>query len=284
MGSCGSSTTEPAGHDCKKSCLISRDCKSEITEQILISLRKYNAEYLSRIIISYLCYSGESLKEYTQSTTNLKAYVHQQALSYYLDELPPCKEWRDFHTESHNNMIRAFAWGSRQSGKSCLLERFCWEDYIEDHYYRHHDPLRKSIKINDDCSIGYDLIDPNPDYPVQIYALRESQIMLLCFGIDEKDPKMFDKIDERRRQIMVEKLEDKYFYGDFCIILVATKCDLLNDKHDTSMFVDHELIMDYASKWDLPYIQVSAKTGENVDTLFHLAVYEYWIQSVSRGK
>ena len=106
--------------------------------------------------------------------------------------------------------------------------------------------------------------------------IRQSNIIFICFSLIS--PTSFDEIEcqiekiDRCRDMRGEytNIDDINLPG---IILVGCKCDL-----DEMRRVYLEQIIKTVNKYNIPYIETSAKDDINIDLLFKLCIYEYWIQ------
>ena len=284
MGACVcKSNQEP--HYCGDTCLV--NYKQENQQELLKALKNYHAEYIIDIIIEYLPTYG--LEEYIQESTNLKSYFHQQSLSYYIDKQMPCTKWRSFvpnDTNTHwRNIpeIKVSIWGSKQCGKSTLAYRLVRDYFVEEIDPTIEERMQKQIEVNG-CHVLYDILDPwlYEEYQaLNKLWMRESELFIICFAIN--DGKSFEEVIYWRQQIFDAKEVHEDDKPEFAMILVATKCDLRDDeqwiKQNDAKFVDNELIMEYVYKWNIPYIEMSSKSGDNVDTLFEHSLYELWMQT-----
>ena len=49
--------------------------------------------------------------------------------------------------------------------------------------------------------------------------------------------------------------------------------------YDRSQFANLDLVIEQARKWNIPFIECSSKWNKNIDFLFKLSLYEYWLQT-----
>ena len=68
------------------------------------------------------------------------------------------------------------------------------------------------------------------------------------------------------------------------VVLVGTQLDLLyntvaDDKDTEMMRSNQKEAIKLSEKWNVPYIEVSARNNVNINLLFEYVVREYWIQT-----
>merc|ERR1712154_102526 len=109
------------------------------------------------------------------------------------------------------------------------------------------------------------------------HILRSGQIFICCFAIDSV--KSFEKALIDRKRIIRCKEGD----NNWSIMLVATKCDLMDDAINLNekKVVNTNNAIEQAKQWNIGYIETSAKYGVNVNRLFEQSILEYRIQSES---
>ena len=115
---------------------------------------------------------------------------------------------------------------------------------------------------------------------------KDRDVALLLFAIDR--PRLLDECKtEWNRIIRTNELDNDV--NDHCqqrvVILVGTKLDLLYN-NDTADDKDIEIMrknqrdaIELSKKWNVPYIETSAKDNVNIDLLFECVVREYWMQT-----
>ena len=187
MGACLSTNVkDEKDHCCMNECLVNYKLNGK--KQLLKALKIYNAEYILDIIMEYL--PTYDLQKYMQETTKLKAYFHQQSLSYYIDRLPPCKKWKTFPGKSEDiyrsySELKVSILGASRSGKSSICYRMMYDDFIEEIDPTEDEGTRRNMNIND-CKVLFDVLDP---WNVDEYVfsalidqwIKESDFCLICF-------------------------------------------------------------------------------------------------------
>lgn len=262
-------------------------------QQLFNALETYDAEYLVDLIIAFL--PSYKLQKYTHKDSSCIAYFHEQTLSYYADRMPPCREWKHFGTKQNaphcrrGTAIWKYAplqvslFGAPKTGKSSLCYKFLTGRFKKNLRVMKEHRICKQMDVNG-CSLEFVLNDHMiQDFgPLSDRWIRESVIILVCFAINNLQS--FEDALKWRERVLALKQEE-HLSDNFAMILVATKCDLKYDAEyvqaHRNEFVDEALILDAVKKYNMPYIECSAKDGGNVHTMFEYAVYEYWMQSTT---
>jgi GTPase SAR1 family protein len=96
------------------------------------------------------------------------------------------------------------------------------------------------------------------DYPaVRDGYLKHGDGFLLVFDLTTRET--FDAVRDHRENVLRVKAEDP----SLPIILIGNKSDLKAERK-----ISYEEALNLATKWNIPYIETSAKTRENVDKAF----------------
>ena len=114
------------------------------------------------------------------------------------------------------------------------------------------------LKKGDEVQI--DILDTagQEDYPVvRDGYIKHGDGFLLVFDLTNR--KTFDSVKSFRDNILRVKEDVRHLP----MILVGNKCDLTSSRK-----VDSEEALEMATQWKMPYMEVSAKTRENVDKSF----------------
>ena len=148
--------------------------------------------------------------------------------------------------------------GSGGVGKSALTLQFMYDDFVEDYEPTKADSYRKQVVLDGEES-QIDILDTagQEDYAaIRDNYLRNGEGFLCVFSITEEDS--FQACQEFRDQIIRTKGKNTSPF-----ILVGNKCDLEDNRK-----VSHDKAQNQAEKWEVPYIETSAKTRDNVDKIF----------------
>eukprot|EP01084_Bolivina_argentea_P110027 196529_1 len=154
-------------------------------EKVLISsLKKYNCEYISNIIISFLpTYENSKLlgikalrdEDDNETNTIYHAYFHANVSSLYNEGKPPCSIWLNSLLETSNywNLklnsmkiptIRITVLGDGGVGKSALTIRYVTNNFLEEYDPTIEDSYRRILELNpNDKDIdAYKVINSSP--------------------------------------------------------------------------------------------------------------------------
>jgi Ras-related protein Ral-A len=108
--------------------------------------------------------------------------------------------------------------------------------------------------------VQIDILDTagQEDYPaVRDGYLKHGDGFLLVFDLTNRET--FESVKNHRENVLRVKMDDK----TLPIILVGNKMDLKSSRK-----VSYEEAADLAARWNIPYIETSARTRENVDRAF----------------
>ena len=94
---------------------------------------------------------------------------------------------------------------------------------------------------------------------------RDGQLFVLVYSISNSAS--FHHIKEEYEQICRHHEERQ-----FDVVLVGNKCDLSDSIRDVSI----QMGQDLANEWNIPFIETSAKTGENVSKIFELLIKDQY--------
>jgi len=161
--------------------------------------------------------------------------------------------------------------GSGGVGKSALTLQFMYDEFVEDYEPTKADSYRKKVVLDGE-EVQIDILDTagQEDYAaIRDNYFRSGEGFLCVFSITEEDS--FQATQEFREQILRVK-------GDSNIpfILVGNKADLANSRQ-----VQLAVANNRASDWQVPYVETSAKTRENVDKVFYDLMREIRSRKVS---
>jgi len=161
--------------------------------------------------------------------------------------------------------------GSGGVGKSALTLQFMYDEFVEDYEPTKADSYRKKVVLDGE-EVQIDILDTagQEDYAaIRDNYFRSGEGFLCVFSITEDDS--FQATQEFREQILRVK-------GDTNIpfILVGNKADL-----GSSRQVQQHTASGKAAEWQVPYVETSAKTRENVDKVFYDLMREIRSRKVS---
>jgi len=161
--------------------------------------------------------------------------------------------------------------GSGGVGKSALTLQFMYDEFVEDYEPTKADSYRKKVVLDGE-EVQIDILDTagQEDYAaIRDNYFRSGEGFLCVFSITEDDS--FQSTQEFREQILRVK-------GDSNIpfILVGNKADLTNSRK-----VQQATANNRAQQWNVPYVETSAKTRENVDKVFFDLMREIRSRKVS---
>eukprot|EP01084_Bolivina_argentea_P282670 483912_1 len=255
-------------HCCNTNCFYH---KSTQTTTVLQALKVHNAECLLNIIMDYV--PNDTIQN--MSTTQYKIWQSAVIFGLYANNVSPCKMFVKFMTKCEMHEIKVIILGNGGIGKSSLVFRFIISDYIEYFDPNIQDSFVKYLNLNNEkimlniLDTAYGESEYYQDEQCQIEWIKDAKCCVLCFAMNDKQS--FDSIDKYYNKVLSLKGND----NDWSMILVGLKCDLNNEMRCV-LFDD---ILKKIKNWNLPYIEVSAKDNINIDYLFRVAFYEYWLQS-----
>ncbi|KAM3957789.1 ras-like protein A isoform 1-T1 [Aphomia sociella] len=148
--------------------------------------------------------------------------------------------------------------GSGGVGKSALTLQFMYDEFVEDYEPTKADSYRKKVVLDGE-EVQIDILDTagQEDYAaIRDNYFRSGEGFLCVFSITE--PESFDATQEFREQILRVKNDENIPF-----LLVGNKSDLADKRR-----VPLDTCRERAQNWQVPYVETSAKTRENVDKVF----------------
>jgi len=148
--------------------------------------------------------------------------------------------------------------GSGGVGKSALTLQFMYDEFVEDYEPTKADSYRKKVVLDGE-EVQIDILDTagQEDYAaIRDNYFRSGEGFLCVFSITEDES--FQAANELREQILRVKDEENVPF-----ILVGNKCDL-NSRREVNLVSGQN----QADQWNVPYMETSAKTRENVEPIF----------------
>lgn len=156
--------------------------------------------------------------------------------------------------------------GDYQVGKTSLIRRYVENKFIENYIASIGvDITKKMIQVGEDCSVNFliwDVAGQRQQFQAQRgrFYMGANSIFIVC---DKTRPESFASIDFWIKDIK------SAIHDPIPIILIANKCDLVLDEKVTTAQVDAK-----AAELGFPFIETSAKTGENVTEAFTYMAYQ----------
>ena len=148
--------------------------------------------------------------------------------------------------------------GSGGVGKSALTLQFMYDEFVEDYEPTKADSYRKKIFI-DGQEAQVDILDTagQEDYAaIRDNYFRSGEGFLCVFSITETES--LTAAHELREQILRVKNDENIPF-----LLVGNKIDLAERRG-----VSEEAAKELAAQWNVRYVETSAKTRHNVNTIF----------------
>eukprot|EP01084_Bolivina_argentea_P123370 218619_1 len=274
------------------------------------ALKKYNAEYIVDIIIQYLPslpYTKTTTMPKKSKTKNnefiiyegisCNIYMHANVSWIYNKTKPPCAIWCSNNERKYKLCIM----GATGVGKTSLVIRNIHNEFLDEYdptisdYYRKLVVVNPNIKHMDKChgsntskyksqECYFDFIDMagQEEFESMIdEVIRHCDIFFICFAIN--DYQSFVHAQSLIKRVLdVRELSDKYEKNrnkrhddkNFAMILVATKCDLFNQRK-----VSTNDGLQLAKEWNIPYFETSSKEDVNVHFMFKQSIFEYWVET-----
>ena len=193
----------------------------------------------------------------------------------------------------HHKRLRIVVVGEGYVGKTYLCDRVIKDEYEPYEYdCGIEDVLMKTISISDGQQWTIELLDTYGQEEfiiMQDEFIRRSDVIWLCFDVMRK--RTFQWVLDKFEYIKKQRIQ----YMDLervCVIFVGCKNDLRFGGVGTGLmkiqlgrhFADDpvdtfDVMKEIEKLGNYPYIETSAKTGENAHYLFECSVYEAWLQS-----
>eukprot|EP00127_Corallochytrium_limacisporum_P005848 Clim_evm13s213 gene=Clim_evmTU13s213 len=149
--------------------------------------------------------------------------------------------------------------GSGGVGKSAITLQFMYGEFVEDYEPTKADSYRKKVQLDgEECQI--DILDTagQEDYAaIRDNYFRSGEGFLCVFSITEHES--FENTRDFRDQILRVHDNDAIPF-----MLVGNKVDLEDKRKVATADAERR-----AREWNVPYVETSAKTKHNVDTIFY---------------
>jgi Ras-related protein Rab-1A len=158
----------------------------------------------------------------------------------------------------HDYFFKILLIGDSGVGKSCLLLRFADDSYTETHISTIGVDFKiKTLQI-DGKTVKLQIWDTAGQERFRTITssyYRGAQGIILVYDCTDKET--FNNVKQWMGEI------DRYACENVNKLLVGNKCDLISEKT-----VDSNAAKEFADSYDIPFIETSAKTAQNVDNAF----------------
>jgi len=164
--------------------------------------------------------------------------------------------------------------GSGGVGKSALTLQFMYDEFVEDYEPTKADSYRKKVVL-DGAEEQIDILDTagQEDYvAIRDNYFRSGEGFLCVFSITGSES--LQSTRDFREQILRVKNDETIPF-----ILIGNKCDLTEKRQ-----VSQEQAQTLATEWNVPYVETSAKTRENVDKVYFDLLREIRNRKNSNGR
>ncbi|XP_026739462.1 ras-related protein Ral-a isoform X2 [Trichoplusia ni] len=191
------------------------------------------------------------------------ALAYQLSTKFLEEQKCSCLESRRGRTMSKKpaaqpTLHKVIMVGSGGVGKSALTLQFMYDEFVEDYEPTKADSYRKKVVLDGE-EVQIDILDTagQEDYAaIRDNYFRSGEGFLCVFSITE--PESFDATQEFREQILRVKNDENIPF-----LLVGNKSDLADKRR-----VPLDACRERAQHWQVPYVETSAKTRDNVDKAF----------------
>jgi len=200
---------------------------------------------------------------------------------YYQYARPPQRVSLPQHvlTDIHKFPLKIAVFGAEKVGKTSLCHRVATDTFAADHHVngmyddRMMDDEFHTEVVCNGRPLRLQLIDSR-SYALESwnvcrhFEIRQMDALWLCFDVTEADS-FYAVVDKLRHIVRICEDEPK------CIVLVACRKDL-----ECERLEEYEKVIRCVQQFgDVPYIETSVKTGENVQCLVSMTVNEWCMQT-----
>ncbi|KAJ3425670.1 ras-like protein [Anaeramoeba flamelloides] len=164
-----------------------------------------------------------------------------------------------------DNYFKIAVVGGGGVGKSCLTIRFLRDMFIEKYDPTIEESYRKDVMV-DEQAVTLEILDTagQEEYTsIRDRYLRKQDGFACVFSLTSKAT-----VGEVKRAFLhIRRVKDE---DEIVGVLIANKCDISEEERAVSSDVGKDL----AREFNVPYVECSAKTGENVHDSFYTIVRE----------
>eukprot|EP01113_Clastostelium_recurvatum_P022875 TRINITY_DN2738_c0_g1_i2.p1 TRINITY_DN2738_c0_g1~~TRINITY_DN2738_c0_g1_i2.p1 ORF type:complete len:218 (-),score=56.62 TRINITY_DN2738_c0_g1_i2:1-654(-) len=175
--------------------------------------------------------------------------------------------------------------GTGSVGKSAITLKFHMDKFVEHYEPTIEDVIRKQVYVGTQ-NYNLEILDTagcESFVAMRDLYIKNGQGFFLVYSMTSRST--FEELKEIHEQIMrVKEVEDPKDRARVPIVLVANKCDLPNP------VISSEEGMALAQEWGCPYLETSAKTGQNIQEMFYklveitAAIVEQEEATINKGK
>ncbi|KAJ6234473.1 ras-like protein [Anaeramoeba flamelloides] len=164
-----------------------------------------------------------------------------------------------------DNYFKIAVVGGGGVGKSCLTIRFLRDKFIEKYDPTIEESYRKDVMV-DEQAVTLEILDTagqEENTSIRDRHPRKQDGFACVFSLASKAT-----VGEVKRAFLhIRRLKDE---DEIVGVLIANKCDISEEERAVSSDVGKDL----AREFNVPYVECSAKTGENVHDSFYTIVRE----------
>ena len=160
--------------------------------------------------------------------------------------------------EHYDHLVKILLIGESGVGKTCILQRFNRDDFLVNHLATIAIDFKMKIFDVDNTKLKMQIWDTAGQERYNTLTsgfFKAAHGIMVCYSVT--DEKSFQSINKWIAQI--KNLAPK----DVKVILVGNKCDLRNDR-----MVSTEAGIECAQRYDVPFVETSAFSGDNVVNAF----------------
>ncbi|KAJ6250925.1 ras-like protein [Anaeramoeba flamelloides] len=162
-----------------------------------------------------------------------------------------------------DNYCKIAVVGGGGVGKSCLTIRFLRDMFIDKYDPTIEESFRKDIMI-DEQAVTLEIMDTVGQEENRIISdryLRKQDGFAFVLSLTSK----LTVGEAKRAFLNIRRLKNE---DNIVGVLIANKCDISEEERTVSSDVSKDL----AKEFNVPYVECSAKTGENVHDSFYIIV------------
>eukprot|EP01084_Bolivina_argentea_P084466 152742_1 len=155
--------------------------------------------------------------------------------------------------------------GAGAVGKSAITIRMVVNEFKQEYDATIEDSYTCTINVDGENAL-LDILDTAGQEQFKAlrnHWIREAEAFLLVYAVNSQTS--FKIADELYKTVRRHKEDMR-----IDLVLVGNKCDLAESQHEVTYKMGNQL----ADSWGVPFVQTSAKTGDNVSDAFDIIVRE----------